>query len=188
VNGLTQAAMAELLGVEQATVSRWERGVHQPELSIQRRLRDLMRGQGNASDQIIFHRVYCSLAAMKIANCSAQNLAASREAGRLHGVASEILSRCNYRPFFTEMVEHQWNDAIQKGFFAGEVASIRVYNPWRPVNGQPVRYCVSYWTPARLSDGEILLLSEFMEVQETEFLAVHESERFVMTLMDELIG
>lgn len=41
--GVTQAHFAENLGVDQGTVSRWERGLVTPELGIQRRLRDMMR-------------------------------------------------------------------------------------------------------------------------------------------------
>lgn len=41
--GVTQAHFAENLGVDQGTVSRWERGVVVPDLGIQRRLREIMR-------------------------------------------------------------------------------------------------------------------------------------------------
>ena len=41
--GVTQAHFAENLGVDQGTVSRWERGLVTPELGIQKRLRDMMR-------------------------------------------------------------------------------------------------------------------------------------------------
>jgi transcriptional regulator with XRE-family HTH domain len=42
VAGLTQVALAELLGVDPTTVSRWERGRDNPDLSTQRHLRALM--------------------------------------------------------------------------------------------------------------------------------------------------
>jgi len=41
--GVTQAHFAENLGVDQGTVSRWERGVVAPDLGMQRRMRDMMR-------------------------------------------------------------------------------------------------------------------------------------------------
>lgn len=41
-HGLKQAVLAEMLNVDQGTVSRWERGVSEPDLSRRRRLRDLM--------------------------------------------------------------------------------------------------------------------------------------------------
>lgn len=40
-HGLSQSAMAELMGVAQRTVSRWERGEDKPSVGQQKRLRDL---------------------------------------------------------------------------------------------------------------------------------------------------
>ncbi len=187
LHALTQAALAEFLGVEQATISRWERGTHQPELGMQRRLRELMRGQVAQSDQLVFHRARCSLAAVKIANRSAQNFEASSGAAKLHGVDRGTLARCNYRPLFTELLETQWNKAIEMGFFAGELASVRVFNYWRPANGRPARYCLSYWTPVPLADGEILLHSDFVEIPEAEFQRTGAANQFSVTSMDELV-
>lgn len=41
-NGLKQDALADLLHVDQTTVSRWERGIDTPSLAMQKRLRDIM--------------------------------------------------------------------------------------------------------------------------------------------------
>lgn len=41
-HGLKQAVLAEMLNVDQGTVSRWERGLNEPDLARRRRLRDLM--------------------------------------------------------------------------------------------------------------------------------------------------
>ena len=41
--GLKQADLAEQLGVDQCTVSRWERNLCIPETSVQRRVRDMLR-------------------------------------------------------------------------------------------------------------------------------------------------
>ena len=43
LSGLKQADLAYQIGVDQVTVSRWERGVFVPDLQYQRRLRDMMR-------------------------------------------------------------------------------------------------------------------------------------------------
>ena len=40
LNGLTQAAFGEMVGVEQATVSRWERGNQRPDLRLSHRSQD----------------------------------------------------------------------------------------------------------------------------------------------------
>lgn len=62
-------------------------------------------------------------------------------------------------PFFTDELERNWGRAVEMGFFAGELISAQVYNRWMTVCN---------WTPARLSDGEIGLLSEFRLVDENE--------------------
>jgi transcriptional regulator with XRE-family HTH domain len=41
-SAMTQAAFAELFGVDTSTVSRWERGRDKPGLSVQRQLRALV--------------------------------------------------------------------------------------------------------------------------------------------------
>jgi DNA-binding XRE family transcriptional regulator len=53
-NALTQATLAEMLGVDPTTVSRWERGRDKPELGVQRRLRDMMyRGDDGAERALV---------------------------------------------------------------------------------------------------------------------------------------
>jgi len=43
LRSLKQCDLAEQLGVDQGTVSRWERGVYIPEIQLQRELRDMLR-------------------------------------------------------------------------------------------------------------------------------------------------
>lgn len=187
VHGLTQAALGEQLNVEQATVSRWERGTHVPELGMQRRLRDLMRDPSSRSDLAFFHRIQCALSAVKVANRSAVNMAASAQAAQLHGVRLTDLAQCNYRQYFTDLLESQWGTACQSGFFAGDVASVKVVNYWRPACGTQVRHCVSYWTPTRLNDGEYVLVSEFREIEKDDFDSFAPESRISVISMDEIL-
>ncbi|MCY1315164.1 Helix-turn-helix domain protein [compost metagenome] len=186
--GFTQAALAELLGVEQATVSRWECGTHEPELGVQRRLRDMIYGRGPGSDHFIYSSVSHSPFAVKLATKSAKNIAASRLAADFHGVVASSLGSADYRPFFTEELESNWGRAVEMGFFAGELISVQVYNRWMPLCGSPAKACMSYWTPARLSDGEIVLLSEFRLLDEEELTVVPPDARFVPVSMDAAVG
>lgn len=182
VNRLTQAALAELLSTEQATVSRWEGGVNQPELALQRRLRDLLfRGTTNCDRQLL-HYISHSPFAVKVADKSARNLAASSLAAELHGVPQRQLARADYRPHFTERLSSHWDRAVEMGFFEGDVASIQVLNAWYPLGGGSVRCCVSYWSPARLSDGEVVLISEFREIDSP----ASGSESFLHRHLDDL--
>jgi transcriptional regulator with XRE-family HTH domain len=182
--GLTQAALAEILGVEQATVSRWECETHEPELNIQRRLRDMIFGRGPGSDYFIYNTVVNSPFAVKLATKQARNIAASKVAADLHGVMTARLGNADYRPLFTEELEHNWARAVDMGFFLGELISVQVYNHWIPLSGGPTKACMSYWTPARLSDGEIVLLSEFRLLEEQEFEKVAHDARFIAYAMD----
>lgn len=187
VNGLTQAVFAELVGVEQATVSRWERCFHEPDLHMQRRLRELICLKSVASDQMFFHRVRGALSATKLADCRGRNHAASRLAAILHGIEPATLQTFDYTPLHTEILRCQWRAAYQLGFFNGDVASIRVFNPWQPACGGALRYCEGNWTPVLLSHGEVMLISEFREIDELTFAQVSENERFKAVMIDDLL-
>lgn len=187
LNGLTQAAFGELLGVEQATISRWERGFHVPELTMQKRLRSLLGRDFIASDDIILHRVRNSLSAMKMADQRGCNLAASRKAAMLHGVQRNFLERLEYQHMFTEVLDAQWQVARTSGFFAGDVASIHVFNTWVPACGGQVRYCEGFWTPVFMSDGEVVLASEFADIDASCYDDVPENGRISIVMIDDLL-
>lgn len=187
VHGLTQAVLAEILNVEQATISRWERGVHEPDLSVQRRLRDLICGPLFNSEEFRLKVIGRSPFAVKVANKQAKNLAASSGAANLHGVPRDVLARADYRPYFSDILRDQWDRACGLGFFAGDVCSVQVHTKWRPLNGLDFKYGISYWTPFRLSDGEIVLVSEFREIGSSEFESTPQSERFVVSPMDSVL-
>ena len=187
LNGLTQAAFGELLGVEQATVSRWERGFHAPELSMQIRLRKLIGREFVASDDIIIHRVRNSLSAAKLADASGRNLAASLRAAQLHGVTREYLEGLEYHRFFTDVLTEQWQIARDCGFFDGEVASIHVFNTWVPACGGAVKYCEGFWTPVFLTGGEVMLASEFNEIDACAYSKVSENGRVDIVTVEELV-
>ncbi|WP_046866756.1 helix-turn-helix transcriptional regulator [Microvirga massiliensis] len=186
INGLTQAALAEVLGVEQATISRWERGNHTPDLSIQRKLRDLISATLR-NDCIVYHRIRCSLMAVKLADRNGRNHAASLNAAMLHGVTPVQLQHLDYRVLFTDVLEQQWREALTVGFFRGEIASVTVVNPWRPAGIADLRYSECCWTPAMLSDGEILLVSEIHQIDEASYLRVRDASPMRITAMDDLL-
>lgn len=188
VNGLTQAALAELVGVEQATISRWERGNHDPDLNTQRRLRDLIARSTIVNDCMVFHRIRASLAAVKLADRQGRNHAASVRAAALHGVPPGKLQTFDYRMLFTEILEQQWREATSIGFFAGDIASVTVVNPWRPAGKADLRYSECCWTPAVLSDGDVLLVSEILEIDETAYRTARDVNPMRIVSMDDLIG
>lgn len=86
------------------------------------------------------------------------------------------------------MLSEHWTKAIEAGFFDGNVASVRVYNDWNPADGGAIRYCKSTWTPATLSDEKIVLISEFVEIDLSEFQVISPNSRFVVTTLDDLMN
>lgn len=188
LNGLTQSAFAEIIGVEQATVSRWERGFHAPDLVVQKKLRDLFRKNGIVSDTIVVHRVRDAIGASKLADRRGRNLAASRRAAAMHGIEVGRLQRFDYSVFHTDVLHDQWQVVRTIGFFQGDVASVRVFNTWQPACGGPLRYCEGFWTPAFLCDGEIVLFSEFSEIDEAIYTSVPPSARLRPIMVDELLS
>jgi transcriptional regulator with XRE-family HTH domain len=190
-NGLTQAAFAECVGVEQATVSRWERGFHAPDLTMQGRLRTLLFRRAVVSDAMVMHRVRGSLGAAKLADRNGWNRAASPRAAALHGVEFSYLQSFDYTPLHTEELRAQWDAVRALGFFAGNVASVRVFNTWRPAAlpdaGDGLRHCEGFWTPVVLSDGEIMLISEFHEIDEQAYRAVSPGDRLRAVMAEEVV-
>lgn len=191
VNGMTQAAFAEFIGVEQPTVSRWERGFHAPDLVLQGRLRTLLLRRAGVSDAMVLHRVRGSLGAVKLADRRGWNRAASPRAATMHGVPFSLLQSFDYTPLHTEELRAQWDAIRGLGFFAGNVASVRVYNTWRPADpaaaGVGLRHCEGFWTPVVLSDGEIMLVSEFREIEEQAYRAVPPTRRLQAVMTEEVI-
>ena len=61
LRALKQAALAELIGVDQATVSRWESGRQSPDLAMQQRLRDLMRRIEPGEEVLLRHWINASV-------------------------------------------------------------------------------------------------------------------------------
>lgn len=181
---LTQGALADIMNVEQPTVSRWERGVHEPDLGAQKTLRKLIFGKGTNPDSLIVQNVNYSPFAIKIANRDGLNIAASSRAAALHGTSRDLLASVNYRPFFTDSLARNWDRAVDMGFFEGELASVVVYNQWLPVCSDEPKYCVSYWTPARLPNDEIVLVSEFELIDSEEHNSIPEDRRFMARVVD----
>ena len=188
VNGLTQAALAEAIGVEQATISRWERGTHTPELNTQRRLRDLLTRSPVIRDCLVYHRVRTSLVPMKLADREGRNRAASPAAAVLHEIQARTLQTLDYRKLFTDILENQWQEILSIGFFEGDIASVSVVNTWRTAGRLDLRYCRSCWTPAILSDGEVLLVSEFHEIDELTYTTASAPDSMRVTTMEDLLA
>lgn len=140
-----------------------------------------------AADRIVVHRVRSAISAMKMADHQGRNHAVSVPAAVLHGVEVEKLERMDYTPYFTDILSGQWAAVSALGFFRGDVASVHVYNTWQPACGGELRFCEGHWTPAFLSDGEIMLVSEFHEIDAETFFRIPTYQRVMPVMIEELL-
>jgi len=179
-NGLTQAAFAELMGVEQATVSRWERGTHQPDPQTQDRIRDLLFHGRVSQDTLIFHYVRTAVGGRLLFSREGVILAASAAAG---GRAVEGTLAARFR---TPATENAMARAEAAGFFRGEVASIRFATELVGPMGLPLKLLFN-WFPSRMSDGTIHVLVEADILDDGQFLATA-AAGVGITMLDEILN
>lgn len=186
---LKQFVLAESLGVNQATVSRWERGKSVPEPGMQRRLRDLMR-RTVPDELLIRHSVTVALGTVVLSNSRRVMQAVSAGYSRAHGMSqAEMPGQCNKGKFgaVCEALVERMRD---RGFYRGEVASVTALCRAPSLSGHrpPVPIKILF-VPVRLGD-QFFLRGERVELPEDQFerelTRNGASARFVM--MDELIG
>ncbi len=173
---MKQAALAELVGVDQATVSRWESGRQIPDLGMQRRLRDVMRRAELREEMLQTHCINTSVGYTVLCDENRIILAASPSFCGIHGMAPADIVGMSSMPVFTAELEQMLETAVEHGFFEGEVASVTVVSRFHALTGQPRDMAgIVSWTPVPLTDGRILrrvdritLSSEQFEVARAE--------------------
>lgn len=121
--GLTQVALAEMLGVDQATVSRWERGTVAPDFSAQRRLRDLILGEQAGVARQLVRLIRGARSPMAAWDENFVRLAASPPIIQALALPLNQIEGVDVRPHFTEDHEAVYAAADKHGgFFSGEFA------------------------------------------------------------------
>jgi transcriptional regulator with XRE-family HTH domain len=167
--GLSQVALAEMLGVNQKTVSRWERGEDMPGMAMRRVLRDLIcRRNGAGRDRALTMRVRNSCWPQTILTRGAvfieANAAALAEAGLPH---EDLRGHSIYGRFGdeTDVVTARWE---REGFFQGEFAMCITLNFERLPDGG-VNWLRTLDTPYFTGDGDIWCLSELKRLSEQEY-------------------
>ncbi len=172
LRAIKQTALADILGVDQATVSRWEGGRQIPDLGVQRRLRALMQGTGSQDDSLHRHWVDGSVGDTMLLDATRTILAASPEACRRHGAgarATALVGR-SAAPLFTEELETLWWQIVERGFFEGEIASAAVVSRANTLADPAAAVAVrQVWTPVAVSSGEVLQRVDSATLSETEY-------------------
>ena len=175
LRALKQSAFAELLGVDQATVSRWESGRQIPDLGMQRRLRDLMRRAEPNEEVLLKHCINASIGYTMLCDEDRIIRAASPSFCQIHSVTeTDIVGMSTMGAFSAELERMLWI-AVEHGFFEGEVASVRVVSrfhslsgTWRNAGG------IVCWTPVPLADGHILRRVDRITLSDEQFDAARE--------------
>ena len=185
---LKQAALASVLGIDQATVSRWENGKAIPELGMQRRLRDLLR-RSVPDESLLRHAVAVSLGSIVLSDEQRIMQAVSAGYSRAHGLPQHAMpGRCNRGKFGD--VEVLVEEVARRGFYRGDIASATLICRAPSISGHrpPVPIKI-VWTPTCVQD-RVLLRGDRIDLEEKNFdseIALNGAAiRFVM--MDELVG
>ncbi len=172
LRALKQVALAELIGVDQATVSRWESGRQSPDLAMQQRLRDLMRRIEPGEEVLLKHWINASIGYTVLCDEDRIIRAASASYCSIHGLSpAEVLGRSTIPTFTAELEQALWL-AVDRGFFEGQVASATVVARTNALSGQPRKIPgISVWTPVRLTDGRVLRRVDRIALSEEQFEA-----------------
>lgn len=152
---MKQNRAAELLGVSQATVSRWESGMLAPSAPQAARLRHLMTAAlDGAADRALADLVRRSADEVHLV-CDATHrlLAVSPRRERTWRVgASDLLGTSMWRHASAEIVEAE-ERLSALGWFEPDSPTIRVFTGPNASAEVPIRRGWMRWTRMRLSDG-----------------------------------
>lgn len=176
-NGIKQEAFAEMMSVDQATVSRWENGRLEPSLMNQRLIHDLIY-QGSRSDRALFSFIEHMPCISAIFDEDGEAIVASRPAEKFFGGAlthANISNKLGYPHFVYEEMHKE------RGFFRGDLISscgkflIRLPNISGviPIASHDVYMKLSSGKPVRLNSITLLDESEAETLKEGGLVYSH---------------
>ena len=167
--GMSQRDLAGLLGVEQSTISRWERGAETPSLRRRRLIRDIVRRNlGDRHDRMLQLRVKHSAWPASLMKEGAVFVETSPSLAPEVGVPELHQGVSVYGLFGDEADEltSQWE---RGGIFAGDLAMTISLNRIFTPNG--VVYFRGLDTPYFSSSGEIWCLCEIRRLTAEQYAA-----------------
>lgn len=159
---MKQSHAAQLLGVSQTTVSRWEAGLLYPTLDEQRALRSLMSARlDSAADHALGRLVQGSAQRVHlVCDFTHRLLAVSRPRAREWRVpASELLDVSMWR-FATEEIRAAEAALARQGWFESSPSVVEIFTGDNHRGDVPIRQGRCRWTRFQLSDGSYVRLVE----------------------------
>jgi DNA-binding XRE family transcriptional regulator len=187
--GLLQEALAEALGVSQATVSRWESGRQRPDIESQQLLRPLLWGGLVNAAAVVLHAVRSAPSLSAVGDCEARLLAASPRFCSTTGWMPEPDARvpadlASHAPASW----HVFNLIRERGMFEGKIASVAFSGRVQTVDGLMVSE--ELWYPLRLESGEIALRADVIysrPANDAAFAALSDTPEPNIVYMDSLL-
>lgn len=157
--GLNQAALAELCGVQQASVSKWESGKHVPDRATRGRLRAILHAYDSKSDQAILRSVRYAHTCSGLSMIDPPHvIEASLGACRAQGADRADLIKIPKMDWYMHYSPTpEAGLANEKALRSGDVLAIHVtmeVTIFRAGERMPVR---TTYTPLWLSDGTFVL-------------------------------
>jgi transcriptional regulator with XRE-family HTH domain len=187
---LKQSALAEMIGVDQATVSRWESGRQVPDLGMQRRLRDMIRTPDSREEELLKHSINAGLGYTVLCDENRIIRAVSRSFCDAHQISQNDAIGKSSEPVFTPEVDRLHHISVEQGFFDGDVASIVIVGRYHALGGAWRNRCgIVSWTPVPLTDGRILRRVDRIQLSEEQYEAARRENGGAMRLvtLDDLL-
>ncbi|MBK8158385.1 MAG: helix-turn-helix domain-containing protein [Rhodospirillaceae bacterium] len=163
---LTQTEFAEILGVNQATISRLERGDIKPSPTVQKRLRSL--SVEDPSDSSIRAFVNTSPHTVFVISRNLEIVLTSELFAQKNATSQSALEGKSCRNMMTIELTEAFNAALQNGFFEGRIK--RAVVTARMMNEQrEVRYGQATWTPLVMKAHGIVMLVQSVALSMEEY-------------------
>ena len=156
--GLNQAGMAELCGVQQATVSRWESGKHIADRATRNRLKAILSAQDSKLDQAIIRSVRYAHTCAGLTLDLSRVIEASLGVCRLQAACRADVIKIAPSEWFRHVTRAPGDDqANQRALRNGDILAIhaKMELPIFRTGGKvPI---AATFTPLWLSDGTFLI-------------------------------
>lgn len=182
--GMTQADLAKRLGVAQATVSRWESGLHEPTREQWKTILDLAKPSEHASDWSLMFMVRTARSPLILTTLDFDVLEVSEPALQADGISRQDFLSRNLRPLFSDGLSAALMLAEDNGLFTGQAVGMQIAGVMRRLDGSQAPHA-STWVPLRRADGTPLLLWQREYIDEGTLAGLsHQDGARVVTLED----
>ncbi|SFX07574.1 helix-turn-helix domain-containing protein [Marinospirillum alkaliphilum] len=153
---MTQQQLAELLGIDQGAVSRWERGHIMPSARYRQELERVLQAPLMEMDQPLLDSVNRDLHFSLVLDCELRVLAASETTLAINGCRSRSeLIGSSYLPMLNETARSLYLWLQESGAFDEGINWARFTVP-TPTLHSGYRWMESLWIPFRLDSGELV--------------------------------